>query len=119
MPDAHPGIPAEFKGVELKQEKVTNALDTIDPDIDPIAATRAMEDAEFDIPDVKPQDSQVNGTSEPQQNQDQDIEYKIIIEHNEPLMEPNGPLVESNENPFEELDEIDDADENEDIIPED
>ena len=73
---------------------------------------------------MMPQDSQGNGTSEPQQNQDQDIEYEIIIAHNEPRMEPNVPLVESDEteqnenNPFEALDDMDNADENEDIVPE-
>ena len=32
-------------------------------------------------------------------------------------MEPNGPLVESDENIFEELDDMDDEDDNEDIVP--
>ena len=47
-------------------------------------------------------------------NQDQDIEYEIIIEPYEPLLEPNGPHVESDEthqndaNPFEALDDVDD-----------
>ena len=54
--------------------------------------------------------------SEHPENQDQDIEYKIILEPNEPLVEPNGPLVESNEthqnekNSFEALDDTDDED---------
>ena len=34
-------------------------------------------------------------------------------------MEPKWPLVESDENPFKELDDMDDAEGNEDIVPED
>ena len=99
-PGAHPDILAELPGVELKQEQVTDVLDTTDPDTDPMASARAIENEYFDIPDMTSQCSQGNRTSEPQQNQDQDIEYNIIIENNKPSMEPNGPLVESDKNPF-------------------
>ena len=116
-PDAHPDIPAELPGVELEREQVTDALDTTDPDTDLLAAARAIENAEFNIPDVTPQHSQVEGASEPQQNQDQNVKYEIIIEHDEPLLEPNGPLVESDEKPFEELDDSDDEDDVEEILP--
>ena len=44
-PDAHPDIPAELPGVEVEQEQVTDALDTTDPDADPMAAARAIENA--------------------------------------------------------------------------
>ena len=117
-PDAHPDIPAQLPGVELEREQVTDAMDTTDPDTDPLEAARAIENAEFDIPDVTPQDSQVGGTSEPQQIQDQNVKYDIIIEHDEPLLESNGPLVESDENPFEALDDSDDEEDAEDIVPE-
>ena len=69
-------------------------MDTTYQDTDPLATARAIENAEFDIPDVTPQDSQGGGMSEPQQGQNQNVEYEIIMEHNEPLMEQNGPLVE-------------------------
>ena len=48
-PDAHPNIPAELSGVELEREHVTDALDATDQDTDPLAATRAIENAEFYI----------------------------------------------------------------------
>ena len=81
-PYAHPDIPADFPGVELEREQVTDALDNIDPDTDQMAAARAIENAEFGIPNVMPQDSQGNKTSTPQENQDKDIECEIIIEYN-------------------------------------
>ena len=34
-PDAHPDIPDDLLGVELEQEQITDALDIVDPDIDP------------------------------------------------------------------------------------
>ena len=40
--------------MELEREQVTDALDTTDPDIDLLAAARALENAEFNIPDVTP-----------------------------------------------------------------
>ena len=85
---------AELPGAELEREQATDALDTTDPDTDLLAAARAIENTEFDVPNVMPQDSQRYGTSEPQQNQDQNIEYEIIIEHNVPLLEPSGLIVE-------------------------
>ena len=65
---------------------------------------------------MTPQDSQVGGASEPQQIQDQNVEYEIIIEHDEPLLESNGPLVESEENPFKALDASGDKEGAEDIV---
>ena len=53
-PDAHPNIPAELSRVELERKQVTDALDTINPDTDPLAAARAIENAEFDILVVTP-----------------------------------------------------------------
>ena len=41
-PDAHPNIPAELPGVELEREQVTDAIDTTDPDTDPLEAARAI-----------------------------------------------------------------------------
>ena len=114
-PDAHPNIPAELPGVELEIEQVTDAMDTTDPDTDPLAAVSAIENAEFDIPDVTLQDSQAGGASEPQQIQEQNVEYGIIIEHDETLLEYDGPLVESDKNPFEALDDSDDKEDAEDI----
>ena len=73
-PDAHPNIPAELPGVELEREQVTDDMDTTDPDTDPLEAAGAIENAEFNIPDVTPQDSQVRGASEPQQIQDHNVE---------------------------------------------
>ena len=78
-PDAHPDILAELPGVELKREQVIDALDTIDPDMDPMMIARAIENAEFDTPHVTEQDSHGNRTSEHPEGQDQDIEYKIKI----------------------------------------
>ena len=75
---------------QLKSHR--RAARTSNPDA--LAATRAIENAEFYIPDMTPHDSQGDETSEPQQNQDQNIEYEVIIEHDEPLLEPDGPLLE-------------------------
>ena len=78
---------------------------------------RAIENAEFDIRDTTEQDSSHgNGMSKHPGNQDQDIDYEIIMEQNEPLVEPNWPLMESNEtyqnedNPSETLDDTYDED---------
>ena len=81
-PDAHPDIPTELPRVELKREQDTDAMDTIDSDTDPMATVGSIENAEFGIPNVMPQDSQGNKTSTPQENQDKDIECEIIIEYN-------------------------------------
>ena len=56
-PDAHPSIPDELPEVELEREQVTDALDTIDPDTDPMITARARENAGFDILEVTSQDS--------------------------------------------------------------
>ena len=78
--------------------------------------TRAIE-KEFDILDATAQDSNGNGTSEHPKNQDQGIEYEIIIEPNELLMGPNGSPVESSDthqngaNPLKTLDDTDDDEE--------
>ena len=61
-PDAHPDILADLPGVEVEREQVTDALDTTDPDTDPQAAARVIENAELNIPDMTPQDSQGEGT---------------------------------------------------------
>ena len=108
--------------MELEREQVTKALDTIDPVMDPTMAAKAIDSAEFDIPYVTEQHSHGNGTSEHPESQNQNIEYKIIIEHNRPLMEPNMPLVESNDthqngnNPCVALGDIDDKGED-DVVP--
>ena len=65
--------------MELKREHVTDTLDTIDPGMDPTMTMRAIENAEFDTPDVTEQDSHENRMSEHPGNQDQDMEYEIII----------------------------------------
>ena len=41
-PDAHPDIPAELPGVELKREQANDAIDNTDPDTDTLAAERAI-----------------------------------------------------------------------------
>ena len=51
-PYAHPDIRAELPRVEPEREHATDALDTTDPDTDPLAASRAIEIAEFDILDM-------------------------------------------------------------------
>ena len=56
---------AELPGAELEREQATDALNTTDLDTDPLAAARAIENAEFDIPNVTPHNSQADGTSEP------------------------------------------------------
>ena len=116
-PDAHPSIPDELPEVELEREQVTDALDTIDPDTDPMITARAMENAEFDIREVTSQDSHEYQTSKSYESQDQDIDYEIIIESNEPLMESDETHQDEN-NSFEALDDMDDEIEDDDFVPE-
>ena len=56
--DPHLDQPAELPEVELEREQVTDALDTANPETDPLAAARAIDNAEFNIQDVTPQDLQ-------------------------------------------------------------
>ena len=50
--DAHPDIPAELPMVELKRNQVTAAIAKPDPDTDPEAANRALENVDINLPDV-------------------------------------------------------------------
>ena len=65
--------------MELEQEQVTDAPGTVDPYIDPTTAIRAIGNAGMDIPDATVQNMKDDGIAEHSANQDEDIEYEIII----------------------------------------
>ena len=55
--DAYLDIPAKFPLVEIEQKQVTDALDTIDQDTNPVVMTGTVDNAEFNISDAMTQDS--------------------------------------------------------------